>query len=1577
MSAWNAQAADFALDQRLTLTGTTTSNRFGETVAASDTFMAVGSQLDDTLGTDAGAVYLYEKVAGTWTYRQKLMASDGAAGDQFGAALAIHGTTLTVGSPYDDIGSAVDAGSVYSFDLEEGTWLQTEKLAMPTPVSYDKFGLSIDMTAARLVVGVPGYNGATSATTYGRGAVTVWDRQSINWGNMYLYAYTSPVAATRLASFGYSVAISGDKIAVGAPRDYAATTGQGVSAGSMSVLAYNNTASTWASEARFFSTTPVSSDFYGNSVDIQGDTVVTANFAISTTAPKIFTYTYSTGSWSAPTVIVPTSITSKRYIAQAIEIAPDESSALVGSDVSYASTDAVGRVFVLKPNTSTGVWEQAQELASPDATNTTSVWFGHDVAYAGGSPVVASPMVSAVTGTRGAVYTYNTGDATPPTLILSSSSSQYLKAPYTVTIDASEPVVGFTQSDISITSGATLSNFTQVSATQFTVLVTPSGDGQYVMNIDAGKMQDVAGNGNTASPSLTRVYDTTTPTASVLTPAQSTSFTSSTISASVRVSDSNGGLTDLTADDISISNGVISDFSSTSNATSITGTFTITPIDQGTIAFSVKAGAVTDQAGNDSTASTVRTIFYDTNKPTPSFSTPLNPTNASPFPVTLSFDEPVADIGDVTASQVGITGGVIGNFQRVTAQQYTFDVTPAGLGTVTLGYAADQVSDKAGNTNNAATTLAVVFDNFGPEVNITPSGSATNQSPIIFTVTLSEPVSSLTVGDFNLVNGTGELAQTSTTTYSMSVTPAGNGDVSLSLPAQKATDEAGNGNQASNTATVKYDTVRPSVGITHSYTSPTNSSPLVFTVRFSEPVSELTAGGINITNGALASLVKVDAREYTLSITPEDGLVTVQVTTGAVIDAAGNTNTSDSSSVTSDRTAPTGTVNMRHTNITRPSVGGTVSESAETVKVTVEGKTFNATVNNTDHTWTVSAGLVGPLADGTYDVAVEITDLAGNTGNDTTADELIIDTDQPQVTLEAERAETNQNPMSFNLRSSRDISDLETTDFIVTNGTATEVVETSADTYVIRVIPQSQGRVTLQLKADTVVDAAGNTNPVSNTAESTYDTSSPHITLSGAMTPTKNSFVVTADVDELVEDLTISDVTVVRGLVTEVRKQAEQRYSISIQPTSEGTVSVQIAAGATVDQAGNPNIVSNTFTRTFDTTPPNAPTVNSQAVITRQPVVGGTFDSDHTNILRVVIGTQSFLSNQANSPIAMDGDDWSVDFTKLGMRLEYGVYDVHVTATDAAGNSSTDTTQDELVLKSPGEIIGTVDRKITAYTRPELSGTVDHQNAIVDVKILDNVYRAINNRDGTWILPVNTIDPLPDGTYDIELTLVDGNLEGSDTTRDELTIDTAAPQGTFTRIVTQDTSPRIYGTVDTSNTRVQVELEGTVYEASVLPDNRWVIEKGVVTPLAIGTHMALLHMQRNDKEAMETVRRAITVTGSVSTTPPPPEEDGPEKEPTPSGPVSESTEDPIAAKPSIDEGNNAPHGTLPPVVDKETVTQSQDENKSHEEKATASHESEAPSAVIAAICAVGVVGVSIFFLVGWKRKHKKDEDTLV
>jgi hypothetical protein len=64
----------------------------------------------------AGSAYVFALSGGggsAWTQTQKLLAADGAAGDQFSRSVSLANGLLAVGSYHDDNEKGVDAGELY------------------------------------------------------------------------------------------------------------------------------------------------------------------------------------------------------------------------------------------------------------------------------------------------------------------------------------------------------------------------------------------------------------------------------------------------------------------------------------------------------------------------------------------------------------------------------------------------------------------------------------------------------------------------------------------------------------------------------------------------------------------------------------------------------------------------------------------------------------------------------------------------------------------------------------------------------------------------------------------------------------------------------------------------------------------------------------------------------------------------------------------------------------------------------------------------------------------------------------------------------------------------------------------------------------------------------------------------------------------------------------------------------------------------------------------------------------------------------------------------------------------------
>ena len=90
-------------------------DRFGAAVSLSAEWAVVGAPGNDNAGGSyAGAVYVFRLFAGSWTQKEKLLATGGAASDSFGGSVSVYGDYIVAGAHKGD-GAVVDSGAVYTF----------------------------------------------------------------------------------------------------------------------------------------------------------------------------------------------------------------------------------------------------------------------------------------------------------------------------------------------------------------------------------------------------------------------------------------------------------------------------------------------------------------------------------------------------------------------------------------------------------------------------------------------------------------------------------------------------------------------------------------------------------------------------------------------------------------------------------------------------------------------------------------------------------------------------------------------------------------------------------------------------------------------------------------------------------------------------------------------------------------------------------------------------------------------------------------------------------------------------------------------------------------------------------------------------------------------------------------------------------------------------------------------------------------------------------------------------------------------------------------------------------------------
>lgn len=143
---------NWGLQQKVRPADGANGDSFGSAVAVSTDTLVVGSPDDDEHGLASGSAYVYFRTSGLWSQQAKLFAIDGAAGDFFGATVALSGDNALLGSFLDDV-TATDSGSAYAFKRTGTAWSQLRKFAPASGNVSDNFGVAVALDGEQGLVG--------------------------------------------------------------------------------------------------------------------------------------------------------------------------------------------------------------------------------------------------------------------------------------------------------------------------------------------------------------------------------------------------------------------------------------------------------------------------------------------------------------------------------------------------------------------------------------------------------------------------------------------------------------------------------------------------------------------------------------------------------------------------------------------------------------------------------------------------------------------------------------------------------------------------------------------------------------------------------------------------------------------------------------------------------------------------------------------------------------------------------------------------------------------------------------------------------------------------------------------------------------------------------------------------------------------------------------------------------------------------------------------------------------------------------------------------------------------------------
>ena len=311
----------------------------------------------------------------------KLLASDGASDDFLGGSVAAYGDKVIIGADGDD-DNGPRSGSAYIFNATTGE--QLAKLVPSDGASLDYFGFSVAISDTTAVIGARHD-----------------DDNGFDSGSAYLFNLTTGSQIAKLLSidgtdhdhFGYSVAISGNTVIVGADGDDDNGEGSG--------SAYLFDATTGAQLAKLLPNDGAPDDYFGLSVAISGTTaIVGANCDDDNGESSGAAYLFDTTTGAQIAKLTASDAAGYDHFGTSVAISG--STAIVGAYDDDDNGSASGAAYLFDTTTATQI---AKLLPSDGASND---YFGLSVAISGNNALVGAERDDVNGADSGSAYLFDT-----------------------------------------------------------------------------------------------------------------------------------------------------------------------------------------------------------------------------------------------------------------------------------------------------------------------------------------------------------------------------------------------------------------------------------------------------------------------------------------------------------------------------------------------------------------------------------------------------------------------------------------------------------------------------------------------------------------------------------------------------------------------------------------------------------------------------------------------------------------------------------------------------------------------------------------------------------------------------------------------------------------------------------------------------------------------------------------------------------------------------------------------------------------------------------------------------------------
>jgi hypothetical protein len=298
-----------------------------------------------------------------------------SAKDNFGHAVAVDGSTLVVGAYRD---GPNDSGSVYLTgytDAQNGNDAPSTKLIQNDDAeSRDRFGNSVDISGDALVVGAyyDSINGTHSGSAYVMRVANDYTSLTLSSsGEQSILTPSDPVAGSQ---FGYSIAVSGNTVVVGADRGEA-------------VYVFDYNGSSWVEKAKLVASDAQGVERFGTSVAVDGDTIVVG--AIygrkgDLQTGSVYVFSYNGSDWVEETELFADDLKADDQFGYSVAI--DDDTILVGARLHDEGEEDSGAAYMFRRNA--GTWIEEAKLIGSGLS--AGARFGHSVGLSGNTAVVGA-----------------------------------------------------------------------------------------------------------------------------------------------------------------------------------------------------------------------------------------------------------------------------------------------------------------------------------------------------------------------------------------------------------------------------------------------------------------------------------------------------------------------------------------------------------------------------------------------------------------------------------------------------------------------------------------------------------------------------------------------------------------------------------------------------------------------------------------------------------------------------------------------------------------------------------------------------------------------------------------------------------------------------------------------------------------------------------------------------------------------------------------------------------------------------------------------------------------------------------